>query len=157
MTSRERKRKMENNSKKFNPILLIPIIMTVITCLAITHLVIVQLQHEQKVVNQTVKSIYPDAKNIGKKLSEYDRNLSFESGGLTYYYCLKKENGKKVIYIMDRDDTARVVYKVDYDTGDIVFPINSEDAESMKPAEPATESPDSTDTLIETETNYSQE
>jgi hypothetical protein len=27
----------------------------------------------------------------------------------------------------------------------------------LKPAEPATDSPDSTDTLIETETNYSQE
>lgn len=147
---------MKNKSKKFNPILLVPVIIAVITCIAITHLVIVQ--HEQKIVNQTVKSMYPDAKNIGKKLSEYDRNLSFESGGLTYYYCLKKEDGKKVIYIMDRDDTARVVYKVDYNTGDIVFPVNSEDIELLpKPAEPATESPDSTDTLIETETNYNQE
>lgn len=147
---------MKNKSKKFNPILLVPVIIAVITCLAITHLVIVQ--HEQKIVNQTVKSMYPDAKNIGKKLSEYDRNLSFESGGSTYYYCLKKEDGKKVIYIMDRDDTARVVYKLDYNTGDIVFPVSSEDMELLpKPAEPATESPDSTDTLIETETNYNQE
>ena len=147
---------MKNKSKKFNPILLVPVIMAVIACLAITHLVIVQ--HEQKIVRQTVKSMYPDAKNIGKKLSEYDRNLSFESGGSTYYYCLKKEDGKKVIYIMDRDDIARVVYKLDYNTGDIVFPVSSEDIELLpKPAEPATESPDSTDTLIETETNYSQE
>lgn len=146
---------MENKPKKINPILLVPAIMAVIACLAITHLVI--MQHEQKVVNQTVKSMYPDAKNIGKKLSEYDRNLSFESGGLTYYYCLKKEDGKRIIYIMDRDDTARVVYKVDYDTGDIVFPVSSEDVESVKPAETATDSPDSTDTLIETETNYRQE
>lgn len=147
---------MKNKSKKFNPILLVPVIMAVIACLAITHLVIVQ--HEQKIVRQTVKSMYPDAKNIGKKLSEYDRNLSFESGGSTYYYCLKKEDGKKVIYIMDRDDTARVVYKLDYNTGDIVFPVSSEDIELLpKPAEPATESPDSTDTFIETETNYSQE
>lgn len=147
---------MENKSKKFNPVLLIPITIAVITCLAITHLVVVQ--HEQKVINQTVKSMYPDAKNLGKRLSEYDRNLSFESGGLTYYYCLKKEDGKKVVYIMDRDDTARVVYKLDYDTGNIVFPVSSEDMELLqKPAEPATESPDSTDTLIETETNYSQE
>ena len=147
---------MKNKSKKFNPILLVPVIMAVIACLAITHLVIVQ--HEQKIVRQTVKSMYPDAKNIGKKLSEYDRNLSFESGGSTYYYGLKKEEGKKVIYIMDRDDTARVVYKLDYNTGDIVFPVSSEDIELLpKPAEPATESPDSTDTLIETETNYSQE
>lgn len=147
---------MKNKSKKFNPILLVPVIMAVIACLAITHLVIVQ--HEQKIVRQTVKSMYPDAKNIGKKLSEYDRNLSFESGGSTYYYCLKKEDGKKVIYIMDRDDTARVVYKLDYNTGDIVFPVSSEDIELLpKPAEPATESPNSTDTLIETETNYSQE
>ena len=147
---------MKNKSKKFNPILLVPVIMAVIACLTITHLVIVQ--HEQKIVNQTVKSMYPDAKNIGKKLSEYDRNLSFESGGSTYYYCLKKEDGKKVIYIMDRDDTARVVYKLDYNTGDIVFPVSSEDIELLpKPAEPATESPDSTDTFIETETNYSQE
>ncbi len=147
---------MKNKSKKFNPLLLIPIIIAAITCFAIAHLIIVQ--HEQKIVNQTVKSMYPDAKNLGKKLSEYDRNLSFESGGLTYYYCLKKENGKKVVYIMDRDDTARVVYKLDYDTGDIVFPVGSEDIESLpKPAEPATESPDSTDTLIKTETNYSKE
>lgn len=147
---------MKNKPKKFNPVLLVPIIMTLIACFAITHLIIVQ--HEQKVVNQTVKSMYPNAKNVGKKLSEYDRNLSFESGGLTYYYCLKKENGKKIIYIMDRDDTARVVYKLDYDTGNIVFPVSSEDMEFLsKPAEPATESPDSTDTLIETETNYSQE
>ena len=147
---------MKNKSKKFNPILLVPVIMAVIACLAITHLVIVQ--HEQKIVRQTVKSMYPDAKNIGKKLSEYDRNLSFESGGSTYYYCLKKEDGKKVIYIMDRDDIARVVYKLDYNTGDIVFPVSSEDIELLpKPAEPATESPDSTDTLIETETNYNQE
>ena len=147
---------MKNKSKKFNPILLVPVIMAVIACLAITHLVIVQ--HEQKIVRQTVKSMYPDAKNIGKKLSEYDRNLSFESGGSTYYYCLKKEDGKKVIYIMDRDDIARVVYKLDYNTGDIVFPVSSEDIELLpKPAEPATESPDSTDTFIETETNYSQE
>lgn len=147
---------MKNKSKKFNPILLVPIIMAVIACIAITHLVIVQ--HEQKIVNQTIKSMYPDAKNIGKKLSEYDRNLSFESGGSTYYYCLKKEDGKKVIYIMDRDDTARVVYKLDYNTCDIVFPVSSEDIELLpKPAEPATESPDSTDTLIETETNYNQE
>lgn len=115
------------------------------------------MQHEQKIVNQTIKSMYPDAKNVGKKISEYDRNLSFESGGLTYYYCLKKEDGKRIIYIMDRDDTARVVYKVDYDTGDIIFPVSNEDVESLKPAEPATDSPDSTDTLIETETNYSQE
>lgn len=147
---------MKNKPKKFNPVLLVPIIMTLIACFAITHLIIVQ--HEQKVVNQTVKSMYPNAKNVGKKLSEYDRNLSFESGGLTYYYCLKKENGKKIIYIMDRDDTARVVYKLDYDTGNIVFPVSSEDMEFLsKPAEPATESPDSTDTLIKTETNYSQE
>lgn len=147
---------MENKPKKFNPVLLVPIIMAVIACFAITHLIIVQ--HEQKVVNQTIKSMYPDAKNLGKKLSEYDRNLSFESGGLTYYYCLKKENGKKIIYIMDRDDTARAVYKLDYDTGDIVFPVSSEDVESLpKPAEPATDSPDSTDTLIETEMNDSQE
>lgn len=146
---------MKNKPKKINPILLVPIIMTVIACLAITHLVI--MQHEQKIVNQTIKSMYPDAKNVGKKISEYDRNLSFESGGLTYYYCLKKEDGKKIIYIMDRDDTARIVYKVDYDTGDIIFPVSSEDVESLKPAEPATESPDSTDTFIETETNYSQE
>ena len=147
---------MKNKSKKFNPILLVPVIMAVIACLAITHLVIVQ--HEQKIVRQTVKSMYPDAKNIGKKLSEYDRNLSFESGGSTYYYCLKKEDGKKVIYIMDRDDIARVVYKLDYNTGDIVFPVSSEDIELLpKPAEPATESPNSTDTLIETETNYNQE
>ena len=69
---------MKNKSKKFNPILLVPVIIAVIACLAITYLVI--MQHEQKVVNQTVKSMYPDAKNIGKKLSEYDRNLSFESG-----------------------------------------------------------------------------
>ena len=144
------------NKSKINPILLVPVIMAVIACLAITHLVIVQ--HEQKIVRQTVKSMYPDAKNIGKKLSEYDRNLSFESGGSTYYYCLKKEDGKKVIYIMDRDDTARVVYKLDYNTGDIVFPVSSEDIELLpKPAEPATESPNSTDTLIETETNYNQE
>lgn len=141
---------------KFNPVLLVPIIMALIACFAIAHLIIVQ--HEQKVVNQTVKSMYPDAKNLGKKLSEYDRNLSFESGGLTYYYCLKKEDGKKIIYIMDRDDTARVVYKMDYDTGDIIFPVSSEDVENLpKPAKPATESSDSTDTLIETETNYSQE
>lgn len=146
---------MKNKSKKFNPILLVPVIIAVIACLAITHLVI--MQHEQKVVNQTVKSMYLDAKNIGKKLSEYDRNLSFESGGLTYYYCLKKEDGKRIIYIMDRDDTARVVYKVDYDTGDIVFPVRNKDVESLKPAEPATDSPDSTDTLIETEMNDSQE
>lgn len=146
---------MKNKSKKFNPILLVPVIIAVIACLAITHLVI--MQHEQKVVNQTVKSMYPDAKNIGKKLSEYDRNLSFESGRLTYYYCLKKEDGKRIIYIMDRDDTARVVYKVDYDTGDIVFPVRNKDVESLKPAEPATDSPDSTDTLIETEMNDSQE
>jgi hypothetical protein len=146
---------MKNKSKKFNPILLVPVIIAVIACLAITYLVI--MQHEQKVVNQTVKSMYPDAKNIGKKLSEYDRNLSFESGGLTYYYCLKKEDGKRIIYIMDRDDTARVVYKVDYDTGDIIFPVSSEDVERLKPAEPATDSPDSTDTLIETEMNDSQE
>lgn len=146
---------MKNKSKKFNPILLVPVIIAVIACLAITYLVI--MQHEQKVVNQTVKSMYPDAKNVGKKISEYDRNLSFESGGLTYYYCLKKEDGKRIIYIMDRDDTARVVYKVDYDTGDIIFPVSNEDVESLKPAEPATDSPDSTDTLIETETNYSQE
>lgn len=146
---------MKNKSKKFNPILLVPVIIAVIACLAITHLVI--MQHEQKVVNQTVKSMYPDAKNIGKKLSEYDRNLSFESGGLTYYYCLKKEDGKRIIYIMDRDDTARVVYKVDYDTGDIVFHVRNKDVESLKPAEPATDSPDSTDTLIETEMNDSQE
>ena len=58
---------------------------------------------------------------------------------------------------MDRDDTARVVYKVDYDTGDIIFPVSSEDVERLKPAEPATDSPDSTDTLIETEMNDSQE
>lgn len=146
---------MKNKPKKFNPILLVPVIIAVIACLAITHLVI--MQHEQKIVNQTIKSMYPDAKNVGKKISEYDRNLSFESGGLTYYYCLKKEDGKRIIYIMDRDDTARVVYKVDYDTGDIVFPVSNEDVESLKPAEPATDSPDSTDTLIETETNYSQE
>lgn len=147
---------MKNKPKKFNPVLLVPIIMAVIACFAITHLIIVQ--HEQKVVNQTIKSMYPDAKNLGKKLSEYDRNLSFDSGGLTYYYCLKKENGKKIIYIMDRDDTARVVYKLDYNTGDIVFPVGSEDIESLpKPAESATESPDSTDTLIKTETNYSKE
>ncbi len=146
---------MKNKSKKFNPILLVPVIIAVIACLAITHLVI--MQHEQKIVNQTIKSMYPDAKNIGKKLSEYDRNLSFESGGLTYYYCLKKEDDKRIIYIMDRDDTARVVYKVDYDTGDIVFPVSNKDVESLKPAEPATDSPDSTDTLIETETNYRQE
>lgn len=146
---------MKNKSKKFNPILLVPVIIAVIACLAIIHLVI--MQHEQKIVNQTIKSMYPDAKNVGKKISEYDRNLSFESGGLTYYYCLKKEDGKRIIYIMDRDDTARVVYKVDYDTGDIVFSVSNEDVESLKPAEPATDSPDSTDTLIETETNYSQE
>lgn len=146
---------MKNKPKKFNPILLVPVIIAAIACLAITHFVI--MQHEQKIVNQTIKSMYPDAKNVGKKISEYDRNLSFESGGLTYYYCLKKEDGKKIIYIMDRDDTARIVYKVDYDTGDIIFPVSSEDVESLKPAEPATESPDSTDTLIETETNYSQE
>lgn len=146
---------MKNKSKKFNPILLVPVIIAVIACLAIIHLVI--MQHEQKIVNQTIKSMYPDAKNVGKKISEYDRNLSFESGGLTYYYCLKKEDGKRIIYIMDRNDTARVVYKVDYDTGDIVFPVSNEDVESLKPAEPATDSPDSTDTLIETETNYSQE
>lgn len=147
---------MESKPKKFNPVLLVAITIAVITCLAITHLVVVQ--HEQKVVNQTVRSMYPDAKNLGKKLSEYDRNLSFESGGLTYYYCLKKENGKKIMYIMDRDDTARVVYKLDYATGDIVFPVSDEDVESLpKPAEPATESPNSTDPLIETETNYSQE
>lgn len=146
---------MKNKSKKFNPILLVPVIIAVIACLAITHLVI--MQHEQKIVNQTIKSMYPDAKNVEKKISEYDRNLSFESGGLTYYYCLKKEDGKRIIYIMDRDDTARVVYKVDYDTGDIIFPVSNEDVESLKPAEPATDSPDSTDTLIETETNYSQE
>lgn len=146
---------MKNKSKKFNPILLVPVIIAVIACLAITHLVI--MQHEQKIVNQTIKSMYPDAKNVGKKISEYDRNLSFESGGLTYYYCLKKEDSKRTIYIMDRDDTARVVYKVDYNTGDIVFPVSNEDVESLKPAEPATDSPDSTDTLIETETNYSQE
>lgn len=147
---------MKNKSKKFNPILLVPVILAVIACLAITHLVI--MQHEQKIVNQTIKSMYPDAKNIGKRLSEYDRNLSFESSGSTYYYCLKKENDKKVIYIMDRDDTARVVYKLDYSTGNIVFPVCSEGIELLpKPAEPATESPDSTDTLIETETNYSQE
>lgn len=146
---------MKNKSKKFNPILLVPVIIAVIACLAIIYLVI--MQHEQKIVNQTIKSMYPDAKNVGKKISEYDRNLSFESGGLTYYYCLKKEDGKRIIYIMDRDDTARVVYKVDYDTGDIVFPVSNEDVESLKPAEPATDSPDSTDTLIETETNYSQE
>lgn len=142
---------MESKPKKFNPVLLVPITIAIITCLAITHLVVVQ--HEQKVVNQTVKSMYPDAKNLGKRLSEYDRNLSFESGGLTYYYCLKKEDGKRIIYIMDRDDTARVVYKVDYDTGDIIFPVSNKDVESLKPAEPATDSPDSTDTLIETETN----
>lgn len=147
---------MKNKPKKFNPVLLVPVIMALIACFAITHLIIVQ--HEQKVVNQTVKSMYPDAKNLGKRLSEYDRNLSFESGGLTYYYCLKKENGKKIIYIMDRDDIARAVYKLDYDTGNIVFPVSSEDMELLqKPAEPATESPDSTDTLIEIETNYSQE
>lgn len=146
---------MKNKSKKFNPILLVPVIIAVIAYLAITHLVI--MQHEQKIVNQTIKSMYPDAKNVGKKISEYDRNLSFESGGLTYYYCLKKEDGKRIIYIMDRDDTARVVYKVDYDTGDIVFPVSNEDVESLKPAEPATDSPDSTDTLIETEMNDSQE
>lgn len=146
---------MKNKPKKFNPILLVPVIIAVIACLAITHLVI--MQHEQKIVNQTIKSMYPDAKNVGKKISEYDRNLSFESGGLTYYYCLKKEDGKRIIYIMDRDDTARVVYKVDYDTGDIVFPVSNEDVESLKPAEPATDSPDSTDTFIETEINYSQE
>lgn len=146
---------MKNKPKKFNPILLVPVIIAVIVCLAITHLVIVQ--HEQKIVNQTIKSMYPDAKNVGKKISEYDRNLSFESGGLTYYYCLKKEDGKRIIYIMDRDDTARIVYKVDYDTGDIVFPVSNEDVKSLKPTEPATDSPDSTDTLIETETNYSQE
>lgn len=146
---------MKNKPKKFNPILLVPVIIAVIACLAITHLVI--MQHEQKIVNQTIKSMYPDAKNVGKKISEYDRNLSFESGGLTYYYCLKKEDGKKIIYIMDRDDTARIVYKVDYDTGDIIFLVSSEDVESLKPAEPATESPDSTDTFIETETNYRQE
>ena len=147
---------MENKPKKFNPVLLVPITIAIITCLALTHLVIVQ--HEQKIVNQTIKSMYPDAKNLGKRLSEYDRNLSFELGGLTYYYCLKKENDKKIIYIMDRDDTARVVYKVDYASGDIVFPVSDEDVESLpKPAEPATESPDSMDTLIETETNYSQE
>lgn len=135
---------MKNKPKKFNPVLLVPIIMAVIACFAITHLIIVQ--HEQKVVNQIVKSMYPDAKNLGKKLSEYDRNLSFESGGLTYYYCLKKENDKKVVYIMNRDDTARVVYKLDYDTGNIVFPVSSEDMELLqKPAEPATESPDSTE------------
>ena len=135
---------MKNKPKKFNPVLLVPIIMTLIACFAITHLIIVQ--HEQKVVNQTVKSMYPNAKNVGKKLSEYDRNLSFESGGLTYYYCLKKENGKKIIYIMDRDDTARVVYKLDYDTGDTIFPVSDEDMELLqKPAEPATESPDSTE------------
>lgn len=145
---------MENKSKKFNPILLVPIIIAAIACLAITHFVIVQ--HEQKIVNQTVKSMYPDAKNVGKKISEYDRNLSFESSGLTYYYCLKKEDGKRIIYIMDRDDTARAIYKVDYDTGNIIFPVSNEDVESLKPAEPATNSPDSTDTLIETETNYSQ-
>lgn len=147
---------MKNKPKKFNPVLLVPIIMAVIACFAITNLIIVQ--HEQKIVNQTVRSMYPNAKNLGKKLSEYDRNLSFESGGLAYYYCLKKENGKKIIYIMDRDDTARVVYKVDYDTGDIIFPVSSEDVESLpKPAEPATKSSDSTDTIVETETNYSQE
>ena len=146
---------MKNKSKKFNPILLVPVIIAVIACLAITHLII--MQHEQKIVNQTIKSMYPDAKNVGKKISEYDRNLSFESGGLTYYYCLKKEDGKRIIYIMDRDDTARVVYKVNYDTGDIIFPVSNEDVESLKPAEPATDSPDSTDTLIEIETNYSQE
>lgn len=135
---------MKNKPKKFNPVLLVPIIMAVIACFAITHLIIVQ--HEQKVVNQTVRSMYPDAKNLGKRLSEYDRNLSFESGGLTYYYCLKKENGKKIIYIMDRDDTARVVYKVDYDTGDTIFPVSDEDMELLqKPTEPATESPDSTE------------
>lgn len=135
---------MESKPKKFNPVLLVPIIMAVIACFAITHLIIVQ--HEQKVVNQTVRSMYPDAKNLGKRLSEYDRNLSFESGGLTYYYCLKKENGKKIIYIMDRDDTARVVYKVDYDTGDTIFPVSDEDMELLqKPTEPATESPDSTE------------
>ena len=77
--------------------------------------------------------MYPDAKNIGKKLSEYDRNLSFESGGSTYYY-LKKEDGKKVIYIMDRDDIARVVYKLDYNTCDIVFPVSSENIELPNPA-----------------------
>lgn len=132
---------MENKSKKFNPILLVPIIIAAIACLAITHFVIVQ--HEQKVVNQTVKSMYPDAKNVGKKISEYDRNLSFESSGLTYYYCLKKEDGKRIIYIMNRDDTARAIYKVDYDTGDIIFPVSNEDVESLKPAEPATDSPDS--------------
>ena len=146
---------MKNKSKKFNPILLVTVIIAVIACIAITHLVI--MQHEQKIVNQTIKSMYPDAKNVGKKISEYDRNLSFESGGLTYYYCLKKEDSKRIIYIMDRDDTARVVYKVDYNTGDIVFPVSNEYVESLKPAEPATDSPDSTDTLIETETNYSQE
>lgn len=135
---------MESKPKKFNPVLLVPIIMAVIACFAITHLIIVQ--HEQKVVNQTVRSMYPDAKNLGKRLSEYDRNLSFESGGLTYYYCLKKENGKKIIYIMDRDDTARVVYKMDYDTGDTIFPVSDEDMELLqKPTEPATESPDSTE------------
>lgn len=120
---------MKNKPKK-NPILLVPVIIAVIACLAITHLVI--MQHEQKIVNQTINSMYPDAKNVGKKISEYDRNLSFESGGLTYYYCLKKEDGKRIIYIMDRDDTARVVYKVDYDTGDIVFPVSNEDVESLR-------------------------
>ena len=120
---------MKNKPKK-NPILLVPVIIAVIACLTITHLVI--MQHEQKIVNQTINSMYPDAKNVGKKISEYDRNLSFESGGLTYYYCLKKEDGKRIIYIMDRDDTARVVYKVDYDTGDIVFPVSNEDVESLR-------------------------
>lgn len=147
---------MKNKPKKFNPVLLVPVIMTLIACFAITHLIIVQ--HEQKVVNQTIKSMYPDAKNLGKRLSEYDRNLSFESGGLIYYYCLKKEDGKKIIYIMDRDDTARIVYKVNYATGDIVFSVSDKDVESLsKPAKPATESPDSTDAIIETETDYSQE
>lgn len=31
---------MKNKSKKFNPILLVPVIIAVIACLAITHLVI---------------------------------------------------------------------------------------------------------------------
>lgn len=56
---------MKNKSKKFNPILLVPVILAVIACLAITHLVI--MQHEQKIVNQTIKSMYPDAKKRWKK------------------------------------------------------------------------------------------
>lgn len=56
---------MKNKSKKFNPILLVPVIIAVIACLAITHLVI--MQHEQKIVNQTIKSMYPDAKKMLEK------------------------------------------------------------------------------------------